>query len=294
MAKSKFAKGREYVRGAASRRDFVYILSKGKVLLRDSIAHTSIIGSEAGAWVSVEDTDWDSTAITIARAPAAKIVVIGEDGDVVAFGGGKLTEETIEPAPVLIRHARTIEGHAYACGMKRQVYQRTGEGRWTDVSAPAPKPKEEVGFEAIDGYSGKEIYAVGWKGEIWQYNGKKWTNRGSPTSVILTAVCCAGDGVVYAAGQQGVMVRGREDEWELIEWADDVSDDLWDLCWFKKKLYVSTMMGLYTLEGDTLAPVEFDVGIGTFYSLTTAEDVLWSIGRDDIASFDGTNWRRYD
>ena len=82
MAKSKFAKGREYVRGAASRRDFVYILSKGKVLLSESIAHTSIIGNEAGAWVSVEDTDWDSTAITIARAPAAKIVVIGEDGRV--------------------------------------------------------------------------------------------------------------------------------------------------------------------------------------------------------------------
>jgi hypothetical protein len=295
MAKSKFAKGREYVRGAASRRDYVYILSKGKVLLKDSIAHTSIIGLEKGSWVSVVDTDWDSTAIAIARSPAGKIVVIGEEGETIAYGAGKSADEAIKPTPVLIRNARTIEGEVYACGMKRQVYRRTGERTWNDVSAPFPKPKEEVGFEAIDGYSHKEIYAVGWKGEIWQYSGKKWTNRSSPTSLIMTAVCCAGDDVVYVAGQQGVMIRGRNDEWEAIEWEDDVSDDLWDLCWFGDKLYVATMTGIYTLEGSTLEPVDLgDVEIATFYSLTTTDGVLWSIGRDDVASFDGTNWQRYD
>ncbi len=58
--------------------------------------------------------------------------------------------------------------------MKRQVYRRGGERRWTDMSAPFPKPRETAGFEAIDGYSSNEIYAVGWSGEIWQFNGKKW------------------------------------------------------------------------------------------------------------------------
>jgi len=292
--KKAFLKAREFVRGAARYQDLCYIISKGKALMKEDIAHVSLISVDQGDWADGVDVDWDSTAVAVAKLPTEKAVLVGEDGDVCTYAAGKSGKEAIKPAPVLIRNARSIEGQVYVCGMKRQVYRRTGERTWNDISAPPPKAKEEVGFEAIDGYSHKEIYCVGWKGEIWQYNGKKWTDRGSPTSVIMTAVCCAGDGVVYAAGQQGVMVRGREDEWELIEWEDDVSDDLWDLCWFKKKLYVSTMTGLYTLEGNTLVPVEIDAGIDTFYSLTTIEDVMWSIGRDDVASFDGTNWRLYN
>jgi hypothetical protein len=29
------------------------------------------------------------------------------------------------------------------------------------------------------------------------------------------------------------------------------------------------------------------------YSLSVAEGVLWSVGRDDVASFDGKSWKRY-
>lgn len=294
--KSRFVAAREFVRGVASRRDRVFVISKGKALLQEGVAHTSVVSVEGGRWVDVVDTEWDSTAIAVARLPAPKLVVVGEDGDVnVYLGGGKSAAEKISPDPVLIRHARTIEGYVYVCGMKRQVSRRADERRWVDMSAPFPDPSERVGFEAIDGYSSKEVYAVGWGGEIWQFDGAKWTDRLGPTSVILGAVCCAPDGVVYAAGQQGVMIRGRNDAWEVIEWENDVSVDLWDLCWYRDKLYVASMTGLYTLEGNTLAPVDFgDVEIATFYSLTTAEDVLWSIGRDDVASFDGTTWQRYD
>ncbi len=55
------------------------------------------------------------------------------------------------------------------------------------------------------------------------------------------------------------------------------------------------MTDLFTLEGNALVPVDFgEIGTPTCYNLTTAEGVLWSIGRDDVASFDGTTWRRYD
>jgi hypothetical protein len=292
--KSAFAKAREFVRGAARYHDLCYVISKGKALMKEDIAHASLICVDEGDWADGVDVEWDSTALAVAKLPSEKAVLIGEDGDVCTYVGGKTGRETIKPAPVLIRNARTIDGHVYACGMKRQVFHRTGERAWSDISAPPPKREEEVGFEAIDGFSHKEIYAVGWKGEIWQYNGRKWTNRGSPTSLIMTAVCCAGDGVVYVAGQQGVMVRGREDEWEVIEWDQDVSDDLWDLCWFKKKLYVSTMSWLHTLNGNALAPLDIEIDIDSFYSLTAIDDVMWSVGRNDVASFDGRNWRRYD
>jgi hypothetical protein len=107
-------------------------------------------------------------------------------------------------------------------------------------------------------------------------------------------VCCAGDGVVYAVGQQGTMLRGRRDRWELVPWEEEVSVELWDLCWFGDKLYVAAINGLFTLEGNLLAPVDFGiVDTPTCFSLTTADGVLWSIGRDDVLSFDGSAWRRY-
>ena len=289
---TEFAAAREFVRGAARRKDLVYIISKVKALLAEDVPHCSVVAVYQGNWADAVDAPWSSTAIAVARTPVEKVIVVGEDGDVFAYAAGTAVKEALEPRPVLVRSATTIEGEVYACGMKRQVYRRQGDGAWRDISATAPKPKQQVGFEALDGYSHREIYAVGWQGEIWQYDGTRWLKRTSPTKLILTAVCCAPDGMVYVAGQQGVMIRGREDTWELVAWRDDVGDDLWDLCWYKNKLYVSTMTGLYTLEGNAL--VNVDVDVGSFYSLSTADDVLWSIGRDEVASFDGTTWRRYD
>lgn len=293
--KGKFAGSREFIRGAARLHDLVYILSKAKILLKQSVAHSSAIGVDRGEWVDVEDTDWDSTAIAVAKKPSERLVFVGEDGEVCTYVGGTSTTERIKPAPTMIRNARTVDGYVYACGMLRQAYKRVGEGEWQNISATSPKAGEKVGFEAIDGYSGKELYAVGWNGEIWQFSGMTWTNRTSPTDVILTAVCCAGDGVVYVAGQQGVMIKGRYDRWEIIEWEDNVNVNIWDLCWFNKKLYVATITNLYTLEGNQLQDVDFgDLGAPTCYSLTQAEGVMWSIGKEDVLSFDGTAWRNYE
>ena len=179
--------------------------------------------------------------------------------------------------------------------MKRQVYKRVNEDMWNDVSATFPDPQEKVGFEAIDGYSDKEIYAVGWERKNLAIRRCRLDWPGSPTNVILAAVCCAPNDVVYTAGQQGVLIEGRNDAWEAIQWEDDVTVDLWDLCWFQEKLYVATMTALYTLNGNSLVEVDFgETPVSTCYSLTPAEGVMWSIGRDDVASFDGKMWQRYD
>jgi hypothetical protein len=293
--KSEFVAAREFVRGAARYHDLCYVASKGKALLEDGVAHTSAVCVDGDDWAEGVDVDWDSTAIAVARKPSEKMVLVGEDGDVATYVGGKSGKESLKPEPKLIRNARAIDGYVYACGMLRQVYRRAGERKWVDISAPAPKKDEEVGFEAIDGFDEKEIYAVGWQGEIWQYDGKKWKDRTSPTNVILAAVCCAGDDYVYAAGQQGVMLRGRNAEWELIEWEEEVDADLWDLCWFENKLYVASATQLFTLEGNNLVAVDFgELEAPTCFSLTTADGVLWSIGKDDVASFDGTTWRLYE
>ncbi|NVB82335.1 MAG: hypothetical protein HOV81_28405 [Kofleriaceae bacterium] len=192
----------------------------------------------------------------------------------------------------MIRNAREIGGHVYACGMKRQVYKRSGEKKWVAINAPAAGATEKFGFEAIHGFSDKEIYAAGWGGEIWQYDGKRWTSRTSGVEHTLTAVCCAGDDEVYVAGVHGTLLRGRNDTWQSIP--TTTTADLWDLCWFQDRLYVATMTGLFVLDGKKLVPVKFGKEKpATCYSLSTSEGVLWSVGLGDVASFDGKKWQTY-
>lgn len=286
----------EFVRGAASRADRIFIISKGKALLDQGISHSSVKAIQTGEWVECMNTEWDSSAIACAHLPSRKILIVGEDGDVnVNLGGGNSTKEKILPVPVMIRNAHTISGFVYACGMKRQVYKRIGEDKWLDISTAPGEPTESAGFEAIDGFTETEIYAAGWNGEIWQYDSTQWLQHGGFTNLILNAVLCAEDGVVYIAGQQGTLIKGRNDSWEQINFEDDVSVDFWDLCWFKGKLYVATMTNLYTLEGNKLVGVDFgDIARPSCYSLSSADGVLWSVGRDDVVSFDGVSWKSYD
>ena len=195
----------------------------------------------------------------------------------------------------MIRNSKTIEGYVFVCGMKRQVYKRIDNNKWIDLSAPIPAVDEKVGFESIDGFSVNEIYAVGWNGEIWGYDGKNWTNKASPTNRILTSVCCAPNGEGYICGQQGIMIKGRKDTWEIISWENDVGIDLWDICWFQGKIYVASMTNLFTLEGNELVEVDFgEMEIPSCYNLTSVDDVLWSIGKNDVVSFNGNAWQRYD
>jgi hypothetical protein len=293
MAK-KVSDGRELVKGVASRKDRIFIISKIKEALALGAAHTSVVSVQSGTLHACVSTEWDSTAIAVARLPAPKLVIVGEDGEVCIYlGDRKSATETIKPAPRMIRNAKSIGGYVYVCGMKRQVYKRSDEKKWDPMNAPAPTGDDAVGFEAIDGYSAAEIYAVGWQGEIWQYDGKKWHDRSTPTNLVLACVCCTPK-KVYVAGQKGTMLRGRGDSWELIDFKDEFDLDIWDLCWFDDELYVATITGLYTLEGDKLVDVDFGAeGTPMCYSLSTAEGVLWSVGRDDVASFDGKKWQRY-
>ncbi len=191
------------------------------------------------------------------------------------------------------RNVGVVDGFAYACGMDRQVFRRDGDNSWTAMNAP--NSEEATGFEAIDGFSANEIYAVGWNGEVWEWNGNGWAQHGGVTNVILTGVCCADDDRVYVCGQQGTLLSGRHDGWQLVD-LDDFATDFWDAHWFKGKLYLATMQTLFTYERDNgLTEVDFgDDPPNTCYRLSSAEGVLWSVGGDDVFSFDGAEWTRVD
>lgn len=279
-----------YATGAARFHDLLYLSVRDRALVEKEAEHSSFLGYDQGDWHQNGLTDWNTVAMCMVKHPEEKVVAISEDGEVWTYIGGKASEEQIKPAPSVLRAMATIDGIAYACGMKREVFKRKGEDVWHPMHAPAPKKGQKAGFEAIGGFTGSEIYAAGWEGEIWMWNGKKWSQLDSPVNLILTSVCCAPDDHVYVCGQEGTLLCGRRDSWRLIS-SDDVTDDFWDIRWFKDHLYVATLTGLFEYVGKTLEQVDFGKHApNTCGRLTDADGVLWSIGADDVFSFDGKKW----
>lgn len=282
-----------FVDGAARFRDLVYVVAKDRGLNDKDVSHSRFVAFDRSEFCHAEDHNWSAVAVCVARRPAEKMIAVGHDGEVFTYVGGASTEERIRPEPMALRNLGVIEGLPYACGMNREVFRRDGEDRWVPMHAPGSETTS--GFESIDGFGSTEIYAVGWNGDIWEWDGRVWVQHAPLTESILTGVCCAGDQRVYVCGQSGTLIVGRHGIWERVD-LNGFGADFQEVHWFGERLYVSTMQNLYVYEGKgALSPVVFgDDAPSSCGRLSSAEGVLWSIGSDDVFSFDGTQWSRID
>lgn len=275
--------------GAARYADLAYFAVAHKPLLAGGSPHTFFVSRDRGEWMDCGRTTWRCAGLTVVKAPTEAMLGISEDGEVYTYVGGRSSEERISPTPAALSGVTTIDGKAVAFGMRRQVFVRTEAGCWAVMSAPEPGEGEAAGFEAVCGTSFDELYAVGWRGEIWQSTGNGWIARPSPTEVILASATVHEDGKVYACGQSGTVLRGRREEWSAL--ASSVNDDLWSIHSFGSRIFVAALTSLYELIDDTLQVVTEAAAIAsTFGTLTAAEGVLWSVGEDDVICFDGTAW----
>jgi hypothetical protein len=188
-----------------------------------------------------------------------------------------------------IRSVATIAGKAYAVGLGGMVYRLDSLDSWTCIDKGLPN---HFDAQAIHGFDQNNIYCVGSEGAVWHFNGKKWQMCNLPTNANLTSVLCAGDGKVYIGGHEGMLLCGASDSWRVIE-NEEWLDDIWDLEWFENELYVSSLVNLYKLKDWKLEPVVFVNGSpSSYYQLSKADGVMWSIGEFDIMSFDGDVWSR--
>jgi hypothetical protein len=282
-----------FVDGAARFHDLIYIAAKDRSLNDKDVAHSRFIGFDRSIFGYNGDRNWSAVAICVARRPAEKMIAVGHDGEVFTYAGGVATDERIHPEPMALRNLGVIEGFPYACGMNREVFRRDGDNAWTPMHAPGSN--ETSGFEAIDGFSSTEIYAVGWNGEIWEWDGKAWMPHAGLTNLILTGICCASDQNVYVCGQTGTLIVGRHGVWNQVD-LNNFPTDFWDIHWFGDKLYLATIQKLYTYdEIKGLTAVDFgDDAPSSCYRLSSAEGVLWSVGSEDVFSYDGKQWTRVD
>jgi hypothetical protein len=247
--------------------------------------------------------DFDVASLTYLRLPAEAYKgwwLAGKRGEVVEIVGGNLRVESIPTAGTgasdthygYLSQIRTIAGELFICGYRRQVYRRAARG-WELISQgilDARKVGPWTGFESIDGFSGRDIYAVGDGGEIWAYDGTAWSQCDSPTNQNLSEVRCL-NGKVWIGGAGGIILCGDKQGWDVVWHGDDPAENWWSIESFQGRIYVAGDDFLGTIDEGVIVPVNVPIKAGiTTGTLHEKEGILWSIGEEDILAFDGTSW----
>jgi hypothetical protein len=274
-------------------------------LSSQQIEHTVPVIYANGEWGTPDVDELKFTTVSMAMTfnPIRQAVYLGLHGNIFFVGSGDEHEEVIEsitcsPSQIgMMRALKEIDGELYATGMRRQVYKRLEPNHWEHVGKQitTTDPVSLVtSFEAIDGFSRDDLYAVGRLGEIWHYDGKQWERLPSPTNVILTGVHCASDGFVYICGRTGVVLKGRGSRWQAVD-NSVTKADFWSVTSFNKRIFLSTMFEVLELTDKGLEIVNFGKDRpGSFFHLSVGPDSMWSVGAKDVMTFDGKQWTRID
>lgn len=233
------------------------------------------------------------------RIPKDRWVFINSEGGVFISGGGDSSFE----APLPISEQTTVtkvcclsDGKAYAVSSMRNVFRRDGKSHWMDLSVPLQESEKSIinsiGFHAIDSFSDRDIYACGSKCDMWRYDGQQWYRISLPINSLVSDMICGDDGFIYVACWDGKIIKGREEQWEIIQ--DDDVDQLDAIAWFDGKVYITSWSRLYTINGTKLEPVPYENGYKQLFCglLAAKHGYLLSAGPKEAHIFDGKSWEQ--
>lgn len=156
-----------------------------------------------------------------------------------------------------------------------------------------PQEGSRFGFEAIAGFGANDLYAAGGEGDLWRFDGQQWHPCRVPTQMAMESLCCAGDGYVYVGLQSGGLLRGRENEWQVIH-EDRMSVPFKDIVWYQDRLWCTSEYGLWTLGQDGTLGNDDIPALATACggNLSTADGILMVSGLNGAAIHDGSQWHR--
>lgn len=301
----RFANTASYIFGQPVSSDSGYVVLSIDELMEKSVPHCFVLKWQRDKFVEVGKEGWIPAGITKCVVDNS-VVIVGNFGASLEINDAGVIRELYLDSKSPdnskistrgpLRCVRLIGDKVYAVGGDRQAFRRESAGSWypiDDSARPEFDNTTVYGFESVDGFAEDDIYAAGWKGEIWHFDGSTWRMKPSPTNLLLTTICCGEDGVVYIAGREGLLLSGRDDQWDIID-TGDVRADFWNATWFDGFLYLSGMQGLFQLNDGNLDLVDPGLGPTSFNTLAINDGQMWSIGATDIIAFDGAQWWRID
>jgi hypothetical protein len=294
-----------FTHGAIYRKAEIYLAAVNIELEEEDVYHGYVVrwanGVWAGQWAIANRIyalgvyDLQRGRTTLALAPDGQIQV----GDADGFRWESIDVTGDCPSqgrPVTCM--RRVGNSIFVAGMSRMVYRRLADGMWTQFDDGMRVPRSSLdieGFLGIDGFSEDDLYAVGYHGQIWHFNGRGWRQVDSVTNLKLECVRCAEDGNVYIGGSKGMVLCGREDSWTILE-QDLTEETFWSLEYaFGSVFFATAGAGLYRLSARKLTSI--DTG-WTPRPATRAlhfnDGLLLSVGTHDVCTYDGDRWFRID
>ncbi len=291
----------QFTNGFVHRKKLIYLAAANNEMEERNIYHGYMLRVQDDVWSNwVLDTRIGG--ICCIEASGKPIVfAMGLDGRINVADSNRVTWELVDASgegPSRVRNLnciRQIGEYIYVAGMARQVYRRSidaSDWKRVDHGMLVPRDRLEVaGILAIDGTGPDDIYAVGFYGEIWHFNGNRWEKLHSPTNLKLECVRCVAPDLVYLAGARGMIFRGYKNNWELVEqsiteatfWGMEVA--------FDSVFFSSDQGAIFRLEGSDFDLVDHGIeGPLSTRSLHFNDNLLLSVGLWHAIAFDGKSW----
>lgn len=245
---------------------------------------------------------FDFPKIGVSRKPIKQVLLSNKNwaGQVFAGGSGESGMEEVNPAGktstdiVSIQRLVCIDGWAYALSLFRKVFKRTAVGEWTQLKEGMELDIKgdtlHAGFADMDGTDDNNLYAVGGRGDVWRYDGKRWHQCDFPANHELSTVTVAPDGQVYISGISGLWV-GKEDTWQLVcKGSFMVSYN--DSVWFNGQLWLSADYHLHIWDGEKLQRPLAKDGSRILHSghMDAHDGILAVAGPSTVHAYDGDEW----
>lgn len=236
--------------------------------------------------------------------PKKQLVFISDAGNV-HVSDTEVPVRSLDPIPNSIadlgiregahyfNNAKSIDGVIYTVNNLREVFKYSN-CKWIQLKKGitdfGTNDSRDYGFDDIDGFSGRDIYAAGGDSDLWHWNGKQWKQINIPTDASLKYICCGGDGIVYMMTNMNTIVYGRGHKWRILR--QDVTDaTVESMIWFEDRIYISSSYQLFQIKDKKFS----DADEGRFRStrwgkLATGDGIMATAMGKRIGVFDGKAW----
>lgn len=258
---------------------------------------------EGGYWDASKYTGFVFPMLGVAPNLGKTSVMLGRLSGVAVHGDAgdemwpNIPKSPAGPVKTSPSNVATIDGKLYVCAGWRHVCYLNDGKEWVSIRNnlmdPPAKKVTDYGFAAIAGFSANDIYAAGGEGDLWRFDGQLWRQCQVPTNMAMESLCCAGDGNVYVGLQSGGLMRGREDEWEVIH-EDRMSVPFKDMVWYQDQLWCTSEYGLWTVgkDGKLVNADAPSLATACAGNLSAADGILMVAGLNGAAIHDGSEWHR--
>lgn len=295
-----------FVAGAFSGPEKYLFVAHDEQLANKGKYRTSLLLSEGKDWEELAVFDWQCVGLS---AGESLVVVLGRDGQVGILENGKARQEKLDPKRAVgpLRGIDLIGSVFYAYGMKREIFRRDSSGVWQwfnkGMAMVLPKGKVDVkalitqGIKDMGGINSlsaasESMYAFGMRGEIWRLSADTWKKVDSPTNLMLSDSVARQDGTIFACGQVGMLLKGKNDRWVQFDYDGPDKLDFSAIADFQKKIFLADGHSLRVLNGSTLEVVDFGgEGMISSSALHSTRDELLSVAAKEVfRSDDGKTW----